>query len=218
MSHNLGLNCCWDSSPTEGIHHIIFLMHWSSWCSVQFHSCCNHNLNPTIVITGSLPWWAVFCFLTLEALCALEGRAQVGLARLPSGGIPLPPLHHPLITRFYVHFVNPTQTKVPHVSWSWQFLLPTRDPPGRCPHVWWSRPKQSSSYWSQLPCRTLHSNLWFPFHSVFKSITRCCDTGWHTYMFHSHTSCVLSTPTRFCMCLHGALIHVCMITPNKESE
>ena len=33
-----------------------------------------------------------------------------------------------------------------------------------------------------------------------------------------HTSCVLSTPTRFHMCLCGALMHVCMNTPNKESE
>ena len=46
----------------------------------------------------------------------------------------------------------------------------------------------------------------------------CRDTGWRSSMFHSHTSCVLSTPTRFYMCPHGVLIHVCMITPNEESE
>ena len=62
----------------------------------------------------SLPFLLqVFCFLTLEALCALEARAQVGSARLPSGGVPLPPSRRPFIAslchlraRFCAHFVK----------------------------------------------------------------------------------------------------------------
>ena len=64
----------------------------------------------------SLPFLLqVFCFLTLEALCALEARAQVGLVKIPSGGIPLPSLHCPIIASlrclcacFCVHFVRLT--------------------------------------------------------------------------------------------------------------
>ena len=49
-------------------------------------------------------------------------------------------------------------------------------------------------------------------------VHRCRDTSWRSSMFHSHTSCALSTPTGFYMCLCGVLIHVCMNTPNEESE
>ena len=65
--------------------------------------------------TGCLP--TVFCFLTLEALCSLEARTQIGLARLPSGGVPLPSSLHPFTASlrcphvlFCGHFVSLTVT------------------------------------------------------------------------------------------------------------
>ena len=83
-----------------------------------FESNCNHHW-------FVCPWQPAFCFLTLEALCALEACMQVGLARLPSRGVPLlSSLHqfiasfHCLCTHFCVHFVI-IQQKQPSMEWHW---------------------------------------------------------------------------------------------------
>ena len=59
----------------------------------------------------------MFCFQTLEALCVLEARLQVGSVRLASGGIPLLPFHCPFTVSlchpracFCVHFVTAQQS------------------------------------------------------------------------------------------------------------